>query len=103
MLLELPGYAETTIYPERYTADSSQRYCNEVRVCNLLHHRGVGMGAFVGAYNSEKHPFGLVYEYLDGLDLKQYLRNEPYSKRLKLVRAPLHAFPINHLTLFKNS
>lgn len=45
----------------------------------------------MGAYSTDAHPFGLVYDYLDGLDLKQYLRNEPNVGRLKLVLTP---FPL---------
>ena len=93
MLLELPGYAATATYPERYTVDILQRYCNEVRVCSLLCNRDVGVAMFVGAYSTEAHPFGLIYEYMDGLDLKQYLTNEPYVGKLKLVQFPFHAFP----------
>lgn len=45
----------------------------------------------VGVYSTDAHPFGLVYEYLDGLDLKQYLRNEPNTDSLKLVRRSIPA------------
>ena len=44
----------------------------------------------VGAYSTDTHPFGLVYEYMDSLDLKQYLRNEPNVGRLKLVIISFH-------------
>lgn len=40
------------------------------------------------------HPFALVYECMDGLDLKQYLRNDPNARKLKLVLVPLHAISI---------
>jgi hypothetical protein len=33
-------------------------------------------------------PFGLVYEYMDNLDLRQHLKNEPNVGRLELVLAP---------------
>ncbi|KAF9647228.1 kinase-like protein [Thelephora ganbajun] len=36
-------------------------------------------------YSTETHHFGLVYEYMNGLDLRQYLRNEPNVGRLKLL------------------
>ena len=49
------------------------------------------MVPLVGVYSTGKHPFGLVYEYMDGLDLKQYLRNEPNAERLKLVLVPILA------------
>ena len=47
------------------------------------------MVPLVGVYSTEAHPFGLVYEYMSGLDLKQYLRNEPNVGRLNLVRIPI--------------
>ena len=43
----------------------------------------------VGVYSTEAHPFGLVYEYMDGLDLRQFLRNKPNAGRLKLVLTPI--------------
>ena len=52
----------------------------------LLHHRGVDVVPLVGVYSTGTHPFGLVYEYMDGLDLRQYLRNNPDVGTLKLVR-----------------
>jgi serine/threonine protein kinase len=45
----------------------------------------VNVVSFVGVYSTEAHPFALVYEYMDGLDLKQYLRNEPNARKLELV------------------
>ena len=101
--LELPGYAATAKDPQRDHVDASQRYYNEVRVCNLLHRRGIGAIAFVAAYSTEAHPFGLIYEFMDGLDLKQFSRHEPYAGRLKLVHVPLHAFTITCLTFLDYS
>ena len=65
-----------------------QRFCNEVRVYDLLRHGDVGAVPLVGVYSTEKHPFGLVYEYMDNLDLRQYLKNEPNAGRLELVLIP---------------
>jgi len=42
----------------------------------------------VGVYSTESHPFGLIYEYMEGLDLKQHLRNQPNVGKLELVIAP---------------
>ena len=42
----------------------------------------------VGVYSTEKHPFGLVYEYMDNLDLRQHLKNKPNVGRLELVLIP---------------
>ena len=59
----------------------------------------------VGVYSTEAHPFGLVYEYMDGLDLRQFLRNEPNAGRLKLVLTPVLAplLPPSSLTFLANS
>jgi len=65
-----------------------QMFHNEVHVWTLLHHGDVEVVSLVGVYSTEAHPFGLVYEYMDGLDLKQYMKNEPNLRRLKLVRVP---------------
>ncbi|KAF9779523.1 kinase-like domain-containing protein [Thelephora terrestris] len=70
------------------TSDVAQvveRFYNEVRVCGLLRHRDVNAVPSIGVYSTETHPFALVYEFMDGLDLKQYLRNEPNARRLELL------------------
>ena len=103
MSLKLPGYSATPIDPERNPIDVSQRYYNEIRVCNLLHRRDIGAVAFVAAYSTESHPFGIIYEYMDGLDLQQFSKHEPYAGRLKLVHLPLHTFTNNCLTFLDNS
>ena len=54
-----------------------QRFHNEVRVYDLLRRGDVDAVPLVGVYSTEKHPFGLVYEHMDHLDLRQYLKNEP--------------------------
>lgn len=82
-------YVVIMTHTEWYTSDVSQRLCDEVRVCNLLRHRDVNVVPFLGVYSTEAHPFVLIYEYMDGLDLKQYLRNETNDRRLKLVLVPL--------------
>ena len=74
-----------------HRADTLQRFYNEVHICSLLHHKDVNVVPFVGVFSAETHPFTLIYEHMDGLDLKQYLRNEPNARRLKLVHVPLHA------------
>ena len=47
----------------------------------------------VGVHSTEKHPFGLVYEHMDNLDLRQYLKNEPDVGRLELVPIPSPSSP----------
>lgn len=39
----------------------------------------------MGVYSTDAYPFGLVYEYMDGLDIRQHLRNAPNEDRLTLV------------------
>ena len=83
-----------------------QRFYNEAQVCALLRRRDVETVPLVGVYSTEIHPFGLVYEYMDGLDLRQYLRNKPNAERLKLVPIPMHPVPLlpaNPLMLLNNS
>ena len=83
-----------------------QRFYNEVRMCSLLHHGDVEVVSLVGVYSTEAHPLGLVYEYMDGLDLRQYLRNKPNAARLKLVLIPISTsrmLSTNHPTFFVNS
>ena len=80
-------------FREMNATDVLQRFQTEVHVCDFLHHRAVAVVPFVGVYSTEEHPFGLIYEYMDGLDLKQYLRNEPNARKLKLVLNPLYTLP----------
>ena len=47
----------------------------------------------VGVHSTEKRPFGLVYEHMDNLDLRQYLKNEPDVGRLELVLVPSPSSP----------
>ena len=68
-----------------------QRFRNEVYTSSFLRRRDVDIVPIVGVYSTEAHPFGLVYEYMDGLDLRQFLRNEPNAGRLKLVLPPILA------------
>lgn len=82
-----------------------QRFHNEVHVWTLLHQQDVGVIPLVGVYSTEDHPFCLVYEYVDGLDLRQYLRDKPNAGRMKLVPIPTSArlVHVNSLTFLTNS
>ena len=73
-----------------------QRFCNEAHAWTLLHQGGIEVVPLVGVYSTDAHPFGLVYEYLGGLDLKQYLKNNPGAGRLELVLIPARSLPTIH-------
>ena len=58
----------------------------------------------MGVYSTETHPFGLVYEYMGNLDLKQHLRNDNAGGlKLVLVLVPAHVLFITLLTLVVDS
>jgi len=105
MLLGSLRYVAIAAFAKWYTVDFSQRYHNEAHVWSLLHQRDARVVPLMGVYSTEAHPFGLVYECMDGLDLKQYLKKEPNVGRLKLVLIPMHALSleINPLMLLDNS
>ena len=56
---------------------------------------------FLGVYSTAEHPMALIYEYMDGLDLKQHLMNDPNAEKLKLVIVPLHALSILRISPLK--
>ena len=85
MSLKSLRYVAIITYAEYHPVDLSQRFYNEIVVCTLLRDRGVDVVPLVGVYSTEMHPFGLIYEHMDGCDIKQYLRNNPNAERLQLV------------------
>ena len=101
MSLKSSRYVDVTPAPCVLLTAPSQRFHNEVHVWALLHQQDINVVPLVGVYSTDDHPFGLVYEYMDGLDLKQHLRNEPnMGRRLKLVPVPTSArllLPIEQL------
>lgn len=46
----------------------------------------------MGVFSTREHPFCLVYEYMDGLDVGQYLKNAHNTRRMNLVIL-LHIHP----------
>ena len=90
MSLRSSRYVATTAYTGCILIAPLQRFRNEAHVWALLHQQGVDVVPLVGVYSTEAHPFGLVYEYMDGLDLKQHLRNEHDMDRLNLVPISVH-------------
>jgi len=66
-----------------YNEHRSQRFYREAQAYSLLSHRNIV--PFVGAYSSLDHPFSLVFDYMEHLNLSEYLRNEPSAGKLELV------------------
>ena len=95
MLLKRSQYVLTLPYTEWYAANIAQRFYNEIHVHNLLHRGDVAVVALVGVYSTETHPFGLIYEHMEGLNLKQHLRNQSSVGKLRLVTAPPSPSPSN--------
>ena len=93
-MIKSSRYVEIARRAKYYTVNISQRFHNEAHVWSLLHDGDVGVVPLVGVYSIEAHPFGLVYEYMNGLDLKQRLRNDPTTRGLKLVLVPTHALSL---------
>jgi len=54
--------------------------------------------SFAGVYSTHEHPFALVFELMDQLNLKTYLKNNQDIRRLKLVRfhRQVFCFPLSH-------
>ena len=80
-------YVLILAYAKWNTANTAQRFYNEIQMHSLLHRGGVNVVPLVGAYSTNKSPPSLVYEYMEGRDLKQYLLNQPNVGRLELVIA----------------
>lgn len=74
--------------PNTLLTTPTQRFHSEIHIWSLLHHGAVKVVPLVGVYSTEKHPFGLVYRYMEGLDLRQYMRSKPNIGRLQLVSYP---------------
>ena len=72
----------------------------------LLHQGEADVAPLVGVYSTKAHPFSLVYEFMDGLDVRQHLRSAPNEDRLKLVLISIHPLPlrfVSSLTLLDDS
>ena len=41
---------------------------------------------FIGVYSTPEHPFALVFEFMEHLNLREYLRNNRDVGKLELVR-----------------
>ena len=60
-----------------------QRFSREVLISSQLSHPNIV--PFIGVYSTPLHPFALVYEMMDHLDIGQYLVENPNVSKLKLV------------------
>ena len=50
---------------------------------------------FIGVYSTPKHPLALVFEFMDHLNLGEYLRNNEDIGRHELVHFYLASIPIS--------
>ena len=70
-----PIWIALTIHP--------QRFLKEIWASTQLSHPNIV--PFLGVLSTPAHPFALLYEMMDNLDLFQYLAKHPNVSRLKLV------------------
>jgi len=54
--------------------------------------------SFIAIYSTQEHPFGLVFKFMDQLNLRGYLRKNQDIARLELVRFSclICRFPLSH-------
>ena len=54
--------------------------------------------SFIAIYSTREHPFGLVFKFMDQLNLRGYLRKNQDIARLELVRFChlIFRFPLSH-------
>ena len=75
---------------------------NEDFTRSLFRHGDVNVVPSIGMYSTETRPFGTANEYMENLDSRRCLSNEPNVGRLKLVPSQSHALSIDHLSLLYN-
>ena len=63
-----------------------QRMYKEALMYSHLNGTGRSFVPFIAVYSTPEHPFGLVFEFMEHLNLGDYLRNNPDIPRLELVR-----------------
>ena len=56
------------------------------------------MVPFIGIYSSPEHPSALIFEFMEQLNLREYLRNNRGVRRLELVGSNC-IFPTHHLNV----
>ncbi|KAF9646932.1 kinase-like protein [Thelephora ganbajun] len=74
----------------RYYSSSSclpiyLRLCKEASTCGRLNNSNNNLVSFIGVYSTCEHPFALVFEFMDHLNLGEYLRNNREIWRMKLL------------------
>ena len=55
--------------------------------------------SFIGVYSTKEHPFGLVFKFMDHLNLREHLKNnQRVTGRQELVRFHhrVRRFPLTH-------
>ena len=55
-------------------------------MCNRLNDNDKSFISFIAIYSTREHPFGLVFKFMDQLNLRGYLRKNQDIARLELVR-----------------
>ena len=58
----------------------------EALTCSRLNDNCNIIASFIGVYSTCEHPFALVFEFMDQLNLREYLRNNRDIRRVELVR-----------------
>lgn len=76
-----------------------QRYYKEALTVSHLRHEN--LVSFVGMYTTPEHPLALLFDFMDNLDLGQYLKNNGNAERLALVRAHCGLSAIHDLTTLR--
>ena len=70
----------------------------EASTCSYLNDNGKSFVPFIGVYSTKEHPFALVFELMEHLNLSVYLRNNREVGRVDLVwfRRRIHLFQRTH-------
>ena len=75
----------TTELNTQLTGCYPQRMYREALMYSRLNGGDENLVPFVAIYSTARHPFGLVFGFMEHLNLRDYLRNNPEIPRLKLV------------------
>jgi len=57
-------------------------------MCSRLNDSDKSFVTLIGVYSTREHPFALVFEFVDRLNLRRHLGNNQNIGRLELVRIP---------------